>query len=112
VNFQVFLDNSLTPAFDSGVMTQAGATQKINLNITGVQTLRLHVDNGGDDTSFDHADWANARVVPAVAPNAPSNLAASAVSATQINLTWTDNSSDETGFRLERGTDGINFTEI
>ncbi|MDY7076739.1 MAG: pre-peptidase C-terminal domain-containing protein [Chloroflexota bacterium] len=36
------------------------------------------------------------------APNAPSNLNASAVSQSQINLTWADNSSNETGFRLFR----------
>ncbi len=35
-------------------------------------------------------------------PNAPSGLSASAVSQSQINLTWSDNSSNETGFRLYR----------
>jgi hypothetical protein len=45
-------------------------------------------------------------------PAAPSNLAASAISSTQINLSWTDNSSNETGFLIERSTDGTNFTQI
>jgi hypothetical protein len=51
---------------------------------------------------------------PALAakPNAPTNLSATAVSQTQINLSWTDNSSNETGFKIERGTDGINFSQI
>jgi hypothetical protein len=35
-------------------------------------------------------------------PNAPSNLRASAVSATQVNLIWTDNSNNETGFLIQR----------
>jgi len=35
-------------------------------------------------------------------PSAPSNLAASAVSASQVQLTWTDNSNNETGFQIER----------
>lgn len=35
-------------------------------------------------------------------PDAPSGLTATAASSTQINLAWTDNSDDETGFRLER----------
>jgi hypothetical protein len=34
----------------------------------------------------------------ALATNAPSNLAATAVSSTQVNLTWSDNSTDESGF--------------
>jgi len=38
--------------------------------------------------------------------NAPSNLAASALSQTQIKLTWKDNSSDESGFKVERSPDG------
>jgi hypothetical protein len=39
-----------------------------------------------------------------VAPTAPSNLGASPVSASQINLSWTDNSGNETGFKIERKT--------
>jgi transcriptional regulator CtsR len=34
-------------------------------------------------------------------PTAPSNLKATAISDSQINLTWTDNSANETGFKLE-----------
>lgn len=36
-------------------------------------------------------------------PANPSNLMAAAVSQSQINLTWMDNSTDETGFVVERG---------
>jgi hypothetical protein len=47
-------------------------------------------------------------------PNAPSNLSGNAVSATQINLSWTDNSSNETGFSIERctGNNCANFAQI
>lgn len=48
----------------------------------------------------------------AVIPKAPSALAATAISATQINLTWVDNAVDETGFELERSTDGLKFVKI
>ncbi len=37
-----------------------------------------------------------------VPPAAPSGLAAAAISSVQVNLTWADNSNNETGFRLER----------
>ena len=51
---------------------------------------------------------------PPPVPNAPSNLTATAVSASQINLSWTDNSGDETGFLIERctGTNCTNFAQI
>lgn len=46
------------------------------------------------------------------APAAPSNLAANTFSTSQINLNWTDNSANEDGFKVERSTDNVNFTEI
>ncbi len=45
-------------------------------------------------------------------PSAPSNLAAAAVSSTQINLSWTDNSTDETGFLIERSLNNTVWSEI
>lgn len=41
---------------------------------------------------------------PPAAPAAPSNLTATAASATAINLQWTDNSTDEDRFYIERST--------
>ena len=68
-----------------------------------------------------HADWRPARgliwlvslslwlPLPALAvrptpPAAPSALSATAVSASQINLNWQDNSGNESGFYVQRGT--------
>ena len=45
-------------------------------------------------------------------PAAPSNLVATAASSSQINLTWTDNSSNEDGFKLYLSTDGVNYSNI
>jgi hypothetical protein len=46
-------------------------------------------------------------------PNPPSSLSANVVSNTQVDLSWTDNSSDETGFRIEESVNVPNaFVEV
>jgi hypothetical protein len=45
-------------------------------------------------------------------PNAPSNLVATTISSSRIDLTWQDNSSGETGFRIERKTASGSYSQI
>jgi hypothetical protein len=45
-------------------------------------------------------------------PKAPSNLASTSISATQVQLSWTDNSTLESGFEIGRSTDNINFVAL
>ncbi len=54
-----------------------------------------------------------ADTTPAV-PAAPSSLTATAISRTQINLAWTDNANNETGFKIERcsGSNCTNFVQV
>ena len=52
-----------------------------------------------------------AEIIPA-APLAPSELKTTVISKDQIDLTWKDNSVNETEFKIERKTDSGNFVEI
>ena len=46
-------------------------------------------------------------------PQAPTNLVATPVDQTSVRLRWTDNSDNETGFRVERSSDnGKTYTEV
>ena len=45
-------------------------------------------------------------------PVEPRDLNAIATGPNAISLSWTDNSSDESGFKIERSVDSTNFTEI
>lgn len=46
-------------------------------------------------------------------PTAPSGLTATGISKSEVDLAWVDNSSDETGFILERSADaGVTWAEI
>jgi len=49
-------------------------------------------------------------VVPV--PAAPTTLKLTAISRSQINLSWLDVSSNESGFLIERSLDGVNFTQV
>ncbi|HKI55406.1 MAG TPA: fibronectin type III domain-containing protein, partial [Anaerolineales bacterium] len=51
--------------------------------------------------------------VPNVAPADPTNLAATLVTSTQVDMSWTDNSNNEDGFRVERSGDGgVTWNEV
>lgn len=51
---------------------------------------------------------------PPQTPAAPSNLAGTSPNRTRINLTWTDNANNESGFKIERctGASCTNFAQI
>ena len=61
VVFQVFVNDVLR--YDSGVMTGTTASKNVSVSLTSATQLRLVVTEAGDGPSFDHADWADARVV-------------------------------------------------
>ena len=54
----------------------------------------------GCSTSND----SNGNSTTTVVPLTPTNLAGTVISTSQINLSWTDNSTNETGFKIERKT--------
>jgi len=79
----------------------------INGNTLDAKFLR---ENG---VVADYLRVVKGAVAPSI-PAPPSNLVASTASTTQINLSWMDNSGNETGFRIERCTSPncTNFTQI
>ncbi len=90
----------------------AGVTAYQNTGLAAGATYwyRVRATNGAGDSGYSNV--ASATTQNIAPPAAPSNLTATAVSSSQINLAWTDNSSDETGFQIERSTDGANFGQI
>ena len=59
-------------------------------------------DSAGNANTDDYLISFSIALLPI--PNSPYNLTANAVSASQVNLNWNDNSNNETGFKIERKT--------
>jgi hypothetical protein len=66
---------------------------------------RVRAYNGGNNSAYSAIVNATTTICT---PAAPTLLAATAISATQINLSWNDASSNESGFKIERSPDGVN----
>ena len=71
-------------------------------------TYRVRATNTAGDSAYSNA----AVAAPLTPPAAPTGLTASAVLGTQVQLNWADNSTNESGFKIDRSADGVNFTQI
>lgn len=68
-------------------------------------TYRVRAYNSAADSAYSNTATAS------MVPNAPFNFVALS-SGTQVQLIWTDTSDVEAGVKIERSTDGVNFTQI
>jgi len=87
--------------------------------VAGANTLSFFPISGSTDLGkwlsagyvFDAVELDVPGTAP-LAPAAPNNLKTFFASGSQINLSWSDNSTTEVNFLVERSSDGINFTLI
>ncbi|MEQ1850143.1 MAG: fibronectin type III domain-containing protein [Chthoniobacteraceae bacterium] len=100
-------------AFVQIAQTGAGVTAFSNLDLAPDTQYRYRVRafNGLGDTPYSQEASAN---TPAVIPppTAPGGLTAIPISTGRIDLHWTDQSTNETGFKIERSTNSAAFVEI
>jgi concanavalin A-like lectin/glucanase superfamily protein/List-Bact-rpt repeat protein/fibronectin type III domain protein len=76
----------------TGTIVHSSAGSTLDGNLTG--------------TGWSWATGAPFDATPPAAPAAPTALQATPTSQSQVNLAWTDNASNETGFEIERSTSG------
>jgi hypothetical protein len=93
----------------------ANVTSYSNAGLTAATSYsyRVRAYNAAGDSDYSNTASAVTQEAPAI-PAAPTNLVATAVSKSQINLSWTDNANNETGFYVERckGSTCTNFARI
>jgi fibronectin type 3 domain-containing protein len=119
VNFS--LSGSATAGTDytapSGTLTIPAGANSASFSITPITDGNVE----GSETLIatlapDNAyDLATPTATATLSDLGPTNLSASANTdpkSPQITLAWTDNNTDETGFNLQRSTDGVNFTTL
>ncbi|CAG1017797.1 hypothetical protein BURC_02493, partial [Burkholderiaceae bacterium] len=87
-------------------VTVNGQTTEFKYDADGNRVMRVQPD--GSRTVYVSGQFE----VDLVLPAAPSNLIATQASASQINLAWTDNSNNESGFNIERSSNGVNWTPL
>jgi transcriptional regulator CtsR len=69
---------------------------------------RVRAYNSATNSDYSNEDGATTGMLPA----APTNLSATALSGTEIKLTWRDRADNETGFRIERKRAGGSYSRI
>jgi hypothetical protein len=83
----------------------------VNFNSGSATSITLYGAYNAGTGRFDDFELEELSSTPP--PASPSSLVASASGTSSISLTWTDNSTDETGFKLERKTGaGGTYAEI
>jgi hypothetical protein len=94
---------------DNGTMTMNWNCTVSEDNITGMSSWTWSDDY--DSCSLSIEISGTRRNINNIKP--PSNLQATATSSSSINITWTDNSDNETGFKIERSSScSSGFTQI
>jgi tripartite motif-containing protein 71 len=83
---------------------QANVSSYANTSLTAgtTYTYRVRAYNAAGNSDYSNTTGATTEGLAPALPAAPSALTATAVSSSIILLTWTDNSNNETGFRVER----------
>jgi hypothetical protein len=82
------------------------------LSASTTYVYRVRAFNSAGNSGYSNT--ATAITLQSSLPLPPSKLAATVASTSQINLTWKDNSTNESGFKVERclGTGCTNFAQI
>ncbi len=83
--------------------TAAGSTNYVDTSLTSATTYQYRIYSYNIVGNSAVTAGVSATTLAGV-PAAPTTLAATAISSSQINLTWTDNSTNETGFKVEQAS--------
>lgn len=127
--FYITSQGGATLSLDGQVLINAWKNHRTRTNaktiaLTGGQSYNIELDyQGGKFAPIISMAWyykakgQKRQIIPTPqlysgTASAASNLAATQVSGSQVNLAWQDNSDNETGFQIQRSVDGVTFDTI
>lgn len=96
----------------NGTLSGTGANRTFtpNLNWSGTTSFTFRANDG--QLNSPAATITITVNPPTSAPTPPSGLAATTFSRSRIDLSWTDTSNTETGFKIERSANGSTWSQI
>ena len=105
------VERSIGGPFVTIATVSAGATTYSNTGLSDSTTYdyRVRAHNSSGSSAYSNTAGATTH---GTLPAAPGNLIATAVSSEQIDLQWDDNSTNESGFVVERAPEGGTYSEI
>ncbi|MDQ1351630.1 MAG: hypothetical protein QG657_1935, partial [Acidobacteriota bacterium] len=117
-SWDVDIDGATACTLDGGTNTSGrlfngvAASQVCGTQASNYGETFIHIEQ--DPACRTASDWIAAvnDTFTFTPPDAPGSLSAAAVAYDQIDLTWVDNSEDETLFYIERSTNGTDFSQI
>ncbi len=100
---------------DGSSFTQIGATftnvtRFVDKNLLGGTTYSYRVRAYNTLGDSDYSNVATGTTLPS--PAAPSNVTATVMSPIQLVVRWTDNSTNESSFTVEKSQNGVNFQHV
>jgi hypothetical protein len=85
------------------IATKASNTTSYNVtNLTPNTSYSFRVRAYQSSSNSNYSNCVTAKTSAAGTPPAPTNFKAKSASSTKVNLTWSDNSTNETGFKIYR----------
>ena len=101
--YQITQDSTSGTVIKSWTSNSSNSVNVTDLSLTNGKAYYFGVKAKNDAGLWSEVGYSDGITVSVSPPQAPSNLTAQAISSTQIKLSWMDNSTNETGFKIERG---------
>jgi len=109
--FRIFRRIGFSGDFEQIAEVGANVTEYILTNLAPDTEYYFQIQSFNSGGISPQSQEARLRT-PDFPPNTPTNLTANAISGSQVNLSWNDNSNNEQSFIMERSTDNVTFVEV